>query len=754
MRRLLLISLLLIPALAWATACPSGYSDSKLILIPHQNVRSTLTSFPLLLPFNGASAAASFTLTDLKATGSGGKIQSSGNDIVFCDAYSGGNLLNFERVNWVSSSTDTPIWMFYGKAADSDHSSAAAVWSSYGMEVHAPDGSSLTLSDSTGTNTLTNNGATAQTSQIDGGFLVSATGPKWVSVADNASLKPTTGLTYSAWVYPTANVSVGMILTKNNGSDASGYDLYLGSGGSSTPPTCQIANGGSVSILRANANLTLNAWSYVVCTSDSTPTSNSHFKMYVNGAEVTSFSSASFGAATIVTNTTALGIGKRAAGTAFNGEARIDEPRVSNTALLSADWIAAEYYSQTSPNGFALMLDSSTPAGLSAGANCVPVVIDHTKVPSTDQSDFPAFFYGYYPWMADVANGGYAVTGNSGHDIRWFTDNTCTTAADFRRGFWDNTTGYSSWRVRVPTLSHTADTTLYVKIGSSSDTTDLSANWMASYGYVAWYDGGSPTSLSGVSAGSDGITMSCGANVTATLTPIGGGFSLTQALADASTCGYTPTGTDKLSTHHYPVGSTHRHMRVWFRQGTTTGNRNQNYAGYGRANGSGQFSCQFDYSPPVSSLLGMTTGDWQDGSPGIASGASSTPAFGTGNNGDAGWHVCETDFPSDGGQISSMTQFLDGVAVTTPFTYSPTTVINTDDTSGVSAAEVRIGRDAAHGTGYSGGYVTQWEVSTSTFDANYSAARYNNESSPWTFYAFGTSSPVTSGSVRHRVNRF
>jgi hypothetical protein len=576
MRRLLLISLLLIPALAWATACPSGYSDSKLILIPHQNVRSTLTSFPLLLPFNGASAAASFTLTDLKATGSGGKIQSSGNDIVFCDAYSGGNLLNFERVNWVSttglvefwvsrtlsSSTDTPIWMFYGKAADSDHSSAAAVWSSYGMEVHAPDGSSLTLSDSTGTNTLTNNGATAQTSQIDGGFLVSATGPKWVSVADNASLKPTTGLTYSAWVYPTANVSVGMILTKNNGSDASGYDLYLGSGGSSTPPTCQIANGGSVSILRANANLTLNAWSYVVCTSDSTPTSNSHFKMYVNGAEVTSFSSASFGAATIVTNTTALGIGKRAAGTAFNGEARIDEPRVSNTALLSADWIAAEYYSQTSPNGFALMVDTATPAGMTSGAYCVPVTINHAKVPNTDQSNYPLLVRGTYPWMATVANGGFGANAN-GYDIRWFSDSTCLSTLNFQRIFWSATTGDSSWLVRVPTNSHTSDTTVYVSIGNAAFSSDASTAWTGSYSYVDIYPWGSPGSSSYVGIGSAALTLSASGSINSTSSPTGAGITCDGS---TSVLQFVPVGADTIGAHGFPTGNAAFHLSMWVQE--------------------------------------------------------------------------------------------------------------------------------------------------------------------------------------------
>jgi hypothetical protein len=754
-----ILVLLFASSFSFATACPSGYTYSKVFLAAKQP--STRTSFPVLIPFNGASASGSFTLDDMKVTGSGGKILSSGNDIVFCDAYSGGNLLNFERINYVtttgqvefwvsrtlSSSAPTPIWMFYGKASDSDHSSAAAVWSAYGMVIHAPDGSSLTLTDSTGTNTITNAGATAASGQIDGALTVSGTGPKSANVADNASIKPTTGLTYSAWVYPTANVSVGMILTKNNGSDASGYDLYLGSGGSSTQPTCQVPVSGSYGIVRASASIPLNTWSYVVCTLTSNPNSSANFKLYVNGVEVTSLASASYSTTSIATNTTAFGIGRRQSGTAFNGEARIDEIRVDG-AMHTADQIAAEFQNQSSPNGFVLMVDSASPAGMTSGAYCIPLTIDHTKIPNTDQSDFPLLVRGVYPWMADTSNGGFAVVGNSCHDIRFYSDSACTSTLDFLRVFCTNTSGDFAARVRVPTASHTVDTVIYVKIGGTGDTSDLSTSWMGSYSYVGVYPLGSPTSLDTADYGSAGLDLnnSQAGSPAPCISPVGG---CVQIPNDATTViGWVPTGTDSIGAHGYPTGTVAFHMRGLVRFNAVSAFSTSGTGicddcspfSFGKANGTGMAGLSREYRPGVPSILyGFTTGSFGSGSPSKSlQGNVSSPNFVA----DTAWHWIDIDRAANGDNINAMSMYFDGQLVTTPFVVTGTNVPNIDNANGVSGgpAEIRIGRDAGHGAAWFTGEVAQWETHSVTRSADYVASRYKNESS--TSYSFGTASAI------------
>lgn len=759
--KFLAVALLLCPVLAHATVCPTGYGYLKVFAVPVQ--ASTLTSFAVPLLFNGAtpvsgnglSTPTSYTLTDLKVTGSGGKIQSSGNDIVFCDA-PGGNLLNFERVYYdgttgkaefyaqrtLSSSAVTYIYMYYGKASDSDHSSAAATWSNYGFVMHAPDGSTLTLADSTGTNTITNSGSTAVAGQIAGAMLVSATGPKTASVADNASIKPTAGMTYSAWVYPTANVSVGIILGKNDGN---GYDMYLGQGGSNTVPNCQISSA-SNALLRGTASLSLNAWHYVVCTASSTPSNSTNFKMYVDGVEVTSLSVATF-SSNITTSTVALGIGKRTSGSALNGEARVDEVRIS-TGMQTAAQVAADYLAQLYPTAFAQMLDGNTPAGMSTGGNCVPQIINHALVPNTDQANYPLTVHGVYPWMADVAHGGYAVTGNSGKDIRFYSNSGCTAALDFQRVYWTNTTGEELFYVRIPTASHTTDTTVYVRIGSTSDTSDLSTNWRASYNVAGFYAGSDPLTLGTADSGVGGLTLSCGIHAFAALTPVGGGFYFDNTQADSATCGNSPGAAgDTLAAHGYPVGSSAGHIRMWARNTPLTssgGSANDvNIGGYGKANSTGQRGFQTNYR--ATQITGMATGVMANGDASVSMlNSGTTPTY----TQDLGWHVYDFDQPTNGATFGSTSFYIDGNRVTAPYygaSGSSSTVLNTADAACcTSQSEVRMGRDAAHGVGYFTGYVGQFEVTNVSQSADLVQTRINNESTP-SFYSWGTATPFAGG---------
>src|SRR5689334_23170379 len=49
------------------------------------------------------------------------------------------------------------------------------------------------------------------------------------------------------------------------------------------------------------------------------------------------------------------------------------------------------------------------------------VVIDHTKVPNTDQTNFPLLFSGTYTYLATTGNGG-GVTNSNGYDIIFTSD--------------------------------------------------------------------------------------------------------------------------------------------------------------------------------------------------------------------------------------------------------------------------------------------------------------------------------------------
>ena len=107
------------------------------------------------------------------------------------------------------------------------------------------------------------------------------------------------------------------------------------------------------------------------------------------------------------------------------------------------------------------------------------VVIDHTKIPNTDQANFPFLFNTTDPAFATVANGGH-VTSPNGYDIIFSTDPNGLTALGFELQQYNPVTGQVIAWVRIPTLSHTSDTVLYVFYGNSAITTsqaNKSAVW-------------------------------------------------------------------------------------------------------------------------------------------------------------------------------------------------------------------------------------------------------------------------------------
>ncbi|MGA2278648.1 MAG: DUF2341 domain-containing protein, partial [Terracidiphilus sp.] len=97
------------------------------------------------------------------------------------------------------------------------------------------------------------------------------------------------------------------------------------------------------------------------------------------------------------------------------------------------------------------------------------IVIDHTQIQNTDQVNFPFLFNTTHPAFATTANGGH-VTSASGNDIIFSTDPNGATLLDYEMEEYNPVSGQVIAWVRIPTLSHIADTVLYVFYGNSSIT--------------------------------------------------------------------------------------------------------------------------------------------------------------------------------------------------------------------------------------------------------------------------------------------
>jgi len=95
------------------------------------------------------------------------------------------------------------------------------------------------------------------------------------------------------------------------------------------------------------------------------------------------------------------------------------------------------------------------------------IVIDHTKVPNTDQLNFPFLFNTTDPLLASTANNGH-VTNANGYDIIFTSDAAGQNMLNFEFEEYNPANGQVVAWVNVPTVSHTQDTAIYMWYGNSS----------------------------------------------------------------------------------------------------------------------------------------------------------------------------------------------------------------------------------------------------------------------------------------------
>ena len=98
------------------------------------------------------------------------------------------------------------------------------------------------------------------------------------------------------------------------------------------------------------------------------------------------------------------------------------------------------------------------------------ITIDHTKVPNTDQTNFPFLFNATDPSFTTTASGGH-VTNLNGYDIIFTSDAAGTHVLPFEQEEYSATTGAVIYWVNVPTVSHTSNTVIYMWYGNASITT-------------------------------------------------------------------------------------------------------------------------------------------------------------------------------------------------------------------------------------------------------------------------------------------
>jgi len=332
------------------------------------------------------------------------------------------------------------------------------------------------------------------------------------------------------------------------------------------------------------------------------------------------------------------------------------------------------------------------------------ITIDHTKVNNNTggsaQTDFPVMVKISDATFKTVGNGGN-VQNSNGYDIAFYSDSAGTTPLTWETDYYDGTNGiYWGW-VKIPSLSATSDTVIYVFYGDASISTFQSTAsnvWTSSYRVVYHFPNG--TSLSASDSTSNAYTG-----------------TITAATAGA---GQVDGGVVTSSSHYVtsptitaPSGSVT--MSAWFKT-SSTGTYQMiisaiNTAQYEvRINDTNKAEVVFNYPGPGSTVYTTITG-------------STTMT-------DGAWHYIAATY--DG---TNVRLYVDGAQVgsTSASGYAdPFTVF-------------RVGGRYNDNSFPFNGTIDEARIHTNAKSANWIVTEYANQNSPATFFTLGAETAVGGG---------
>jgi uncharacterized protein (TIGR03437 family) len=711
----------------------SGYGFHRAVTLDHTKVPNTdQVNFPVLI---------SGTYSYLATTANGGNVTStSGLDIVFTSDAAGTTALPFERESYsstngqvnfwvrvpiVSHTVDTVIYVFYGNSAANDQSNGSAVWdTNYVAVYHLGDNAASTsVFDSTsnfeyGTATASTN-TKAATGKIDGALNFNGTADS-IAVPQNGNFNfHASPFTVSGWMKDDTSAS---ILDNPKHRVFSWYDgtknIQLGFSSASSETTRVIYMFVGTSTASVSAGTTGNlstGYHYVVGTFDGAST----LHIYVDGVQVDG-GTFDGGVTTFTANSTTLYLGQLGNGTDFvNGQ--MDEIRISK-AVRSADWTLTEYRNQTSPGTFYTIGVASGGGSGSYGFSRA-ITIDHTKVPNTDQTNFPLLISGTYSYLATAANGGN-VTNANGFDIIFASDSGGVNTLSYERESYSAATGQVNLWVKVPIVSHTTDTVIYMLYGNSSVTTDQSnknAVWDANY--VAVYHLGDNAANTTVSDSTSNAENGTAAANTSTKTGTGKIGAALNFNGTSDSISIPQNG--KFNLHASPFT-----LSGWMKDDTSASildnPKHRVVSWY-----DGTKNIQFGFSSAASetqrviySFVGTST---------------ASVSAGTTGNLSTGYHYVVGTF--DG--ASTLHIYVDGVQLdggtfdggVTTFTANSTTLY--------------LGQ-LGNGADFVNGQLDEIRISKAVRSADWTLTEYRNQTGPGTFYSIGSAS---SGSPAPTITR-
>jgi hypothetical protein len=328
------------------------------------------------------------------------------------------------------------------------------------------------------------------------------------------------------------------------------------------------------------------------------------------------------------------------------------------------------------------------------------VTIDYTKCGTANSTDFPVLVSFTDATFKTVANGGKIQSG-AGYDINFYSDIGLTTALYYQVERWISNTGECIFWVKVPTLSATANTVIYVAYGDASITTfqsSVTAVWNSNFQGVWHFPNGTTLNVQDSSLyGRNGINNN---GVTATTGKIDGGANFNSSSSQyVTTSANILTGTSiTISGWIYPATPATRGF--FFDQYDNTLVR-----GISMEVGLTANKLRVLYAPGIiiTSLASLTANTW--------------------------YHVAFTVTGGNG------ILYINGVSDNTG-----------TGTATVSSTNVEIGRFRGGPSLYWNGRLDEIKASNVARSSSWILSEYNNQNSPSTFFTLGTETLATSTS--------
>lgn len=338
---------------------------------------------------------------------------------------------------------------------------------------------------------------------------------------------------------------------------------------------------------------------------------------------------------------------------------------------------------------------------------CEAIIVDHTKIGSTDQSGFPVLVIGTTNTKT-VGNGGKA-TNASGFDVTYYPTNGCTgTKLAWETEIYSaSSTAADWWVLPSVTISHTVDTTIgYRCIGNAAVTTDQSnktAVWDSNFVYVGHMPNGITLSASDSTSNANNGTLT---NIpTATAGQIDGAANIVAASSQNIDLGSSST---------LKIGGNIT-LEAWVQPGTLTGGFQRIISNLTSSSFTGAEILIHDASGGGASNVFY----FQVGNAGSLQGATSTVAAVAGVT-----HQIVGLYDGSDGTI-----FIDGGGAGT-HSFGAGAI-------GVSSVNTLIGAFTGNISNYNG-WVDEVRISKIARSSDWILSEYNNQFSPSTFYSLVT----------------